>query len=296
MFSRFFKRKSSLLGGALLFALSLLLKAGFRAVMPFYVIEGELRPKVYMDMASARRACTSPLWHIRTYHTLAEAGAAREAFKTKSAPEALRKKQRVTTEVLTQTQFEDKCGVVEDVENEGFGRWLAGQQHGDTPQYYDAEAERKRAADKAWFEEFKARQAAKKAAKEEEARRRKEQPQYKPQQQGSPPRRPPPPRQSSSVPSAREALVSALSKLGIHAPLAAVTIRMLKDAKKRLVLANHPDKQKKGNTEDEKARNLASFRDGMEAFEYLTDKCGYPWPAGGEKAAAAPERTTKNVD
>lgn len=242
--------------------------------MPFYVIEGEPRPKVYTDLSAARRAC-NPSWQIHTYHSLEEASAARGTFRAKAdkvGSESLQKKLRTSaTPVWTQKRFEDECGVQEEEEKPGLGRWLAAQQFGDTPQFYNADQERerakKRAEDKKWFEDYMER-VKQKERKKQEARN----------QQGAPKSAPPPPRKPGTAPppprsaplSGLGRVAEALRKLEITVDVKSVTLDMLKAAKKKIALKYHPDKQK---DEDAKAESTAKFREAIESFEFLTNQC-----------------------
>ncbi len=254
----------------------------------FYVIEGELRPKVYSDLASARRACTSPLWTVHTFHSLAEAGAAREKFRAKSAPNAEKKRQRSSeTQRMTQREFEDKAGVQEEEENAGFGRWLSGQQFGDAPQYYDPDKEREYRAAKVWFEEYKKEKARKQEEKkrmaEEETKNgtkrqkqhQQQQQQQHQQQQQQKQQRPP----FVATKTGTDKVRDALRCIGIDLAANLVTRSMLKAAKHKTYLETHPDKHE-GASEEELKKKTIQFRDAVEALKFLN---GLKW-AEDEKA------------
>ncbi len=247
--------------------------------MPFYVVQGEPRPRVYTDAGAARKACTSPLWEIKTFHTLAEASAAREQCRKRGAQEGERKKARVATPVLSVAQFKDLAGEVEEEENAGFGTWMQGQQFGDVAQFHDAEKLREEAEAKEWYEHFKAEQEAKARRREAERRmyeeqakerarnpeyskpRPKPQPQFRPQQQQEQSSAPPPVK-----PPARMTATEAMDVLHLGGRPDKVAEELLKAAKKREALLHHPDK----HSEADKPHETVLFRRVMEAYTLLS--------------------------
>jgi hypothetical protein len=205
--------------------------------------------------------------------------------KAKTAPELARKKQRVTTEHISQQEFERVAGVVvEEAENPGFGRWLAGQQFGDSAQFYDATAERERADAKAWFEKFKEEEERKRKRKEEEelARNRgDDSSQRKRKESERRNKQPPPPlhaRQRAKVDPVKDSLM----KIGISVAVESVTSEMISQAKKAFVLRHHPDKQPVGTTPEQIDQHTVLFRVGMEALGFLKKM---QWPSASENNA-----------
>ena len=249
--------------------------------MSFFVVDGEPRPKVYTELRVARKACTSPLWSVKSFHTLAEAAAAREQCRERGAREGERKRARTTTPVLTPQQVEQLVEEPDDPEEQAkaersFGSWLTAQHYGDRSAYYDPQQAREEEEAKRWFAEHQARKERKRMQREaaeeamEEARRRGEWPplrreQPEQQQQKQQQRQRPP---KFELPHQRvDEVAAALNVLEIRVPVTQVTEEMLKAAKKRLALLHHPDK----NPTD-KDRHTVLFRNVMQSFSLLANR------------------------
>jgi hypothetical protein len=247
----------------------------FLARMSFFVVEGEPRPKVYTELRVARKACTSPLWQVRTFYTLAEAAAAREQCKERGAQEGERKRARITTPVLTGEQAQLLADPCEDEDEEkkndsSFGRWLSAQHYGDAAAYHDPAQAREAAEHKAWFRAYTERKEQKR--KEREARAKAEAEMNEARRRGDwpppPPPRPKPQRQKAPAPKgAADDIDAALKALEISVSAKQVTLEMLKSAKKKLTLRHHPDKNPHNV---DKATIM--FRKTIESYELLTNR------------------------
>ena len=221
----------------------------------WFVVLGEAKPKVYTELSAARRACTSPLWEVKAFHSLAEASAARAKALGVGAATGDRKRARATTEVLSSAEFAERAGVAEESRSkreEGFGKWLLAQQGGETSFFYDADRareERQRLLD--FLEERKRRRAEEKRRQQEEREKRSR------PSAGSSQRAPPSPPRVSAVDAALKVLLL---------NVVPSSLAELKSVRKKLILKYHPDK----NPDDPEASQKTM--DVYNAFDLLSKR------------------------